>query len=68
MIYDLSIPSYGDLIAVAEFRDFVAEDIFTDYDGVGHASNGEMMAREAIYPSTISQIPEDATHIVWFNR
>lgn len=26
------------------------------------------MADRAVYPSQVDQLPEDATHVVWFNR
>ncbi len=69
MVYKHSIPDYGDLMTVEEFREAVKIGAFTDYDGHGIAAKNGMCSRERhIYPSTVDQIPEDATHIVWFNK
>ena len=78
--YVREMPEYGDLMTVTEFSHCVETGLFIDYDGDGVAviqvdgvtkldcpnTPGERDYR--ISPSTISNIPEDATHIVWFNR
>lgn len=59
-----------DVYTVAEFMDHVREGSFIDYDGHGHPVR-DGLADETIFinPSSAhALIPNDATHIVWFNR
>jgi hypothetical protein len=69
-IWNKDIPDYADLIPVAEWLDAVAHAEFIDYDGHGHPVKGDKMDGGIfIHPSRVSHaIPEDATHIAWFNR
>ena len=62
------IPDYGDLMTVKEFHNCVRSGLFIDYDGYGHPVKKGLMSRQAILPSKTNQIPETATHIIWFNR
>lgn len=58
-----------DVYTVAEFLAHVRNRGFIDYDGFGHpVKDGK--ADESVYvkPSRASEIPADATHVVWFNR
>ncbi|RJR12836.1 hypothetical protein C4588_01670 [Candidatus Parcubacteria bacterium] len=67
--YSEDIPDYGDLMDVAEFQEACRLHYFIDYDGYGHpAKNGKMDGRANIFPSKYFELPEDATHVVWFNR
>jgi len=72
--YTRSLPDYGHLMTVEDFRNAVKERSFIDYDGFGYAAKpiDGMMRMEAsghtIYPSRVDRIPNDATHIVWFNK
>lgn len=56
------------VMTVEEFRESVEDGMFIDYDGFGYAARNGMSANDPIYPSEVDKIPEDATHIVWFNR
>ena len=66
--YNVAPYDFGDLMTVDDFRTNVATGLFIDYDGSGHPMKGGMMSRQAIYPSRVNEIPEDATHILWFNK
>ncbi len=58
------------IMTVAEYLGNVAAGGFIDYDGFGYpALNGFSAPEYCVYPSQgIDAIPEDATHIVWYNR
>lgn len=61
--------SYGELMSVAEFRASVKCGAFIDYDGYGHPIKDGMAAGDVnVRPSRMDLLPEDATHIMWFNR
>jgi hypothetical protein len=67
--YDGTIPGYGDVMTVEAFTENVEEAAFIDNDGHGYpCKDGKMMSNLRIIPSQIQRIPNDATHIVWFNR
>jgi hypothetical protein len=58
-----------DVYTVEEFREHVKSGSFIDYDGHGRPVKDGMADRTMIIqPSTVDEIPEDATHIVWYNR
>jgi hypothetical protein len=58
-----------DVYTVEEFKHFCRIGAFIDYDGYGHPVKDHMADnRITIKPSKLSKIPEDATHIVWYNR
>ena len=58
-----------DVYTVAEFREQCESGSFIDYDGFGYPVKGGLSDPEIVVkPSRIDLIPEDATHIVWFNR
>lgn len=58
-----------DVYTVAEFLALVDTNAFMDYDGYGYPVKDNKAARVTISPSSArSDIPEDATHIVWYNR
>jgi hypothetical protein len=58
-----------DVYTVDEFKDCVEHGLFIDYDGFGYPVK-DGLADTGIYiiPSEVDRIPEEATHIVWFNR
>jgi hypothetical protein len=61
------------LMTVAKFKDCVYEGGFIDYDGYGEPyKDGKICEDVIVNPSDIrtkfASIPEDATHIVWYNR
>ncbi len=67
--YDRDLPTYGDLMTVEDFMECVSCGLFIDYDGSGHPVKNGRMSKLNIYPSQCpGVIPEDATHIMWFNK
>jgi hypothetical protein len=68
MEYKKEIPVYGDLMEASEWLDAVDNGFFTDYDGFAKPVKDNLMADTRIYPSNTSALPDDATHVVWFNR
>lgn len=60
----------GDVFTVEEFKQYCQTGAFVDYDGYGYAAKNGMAAggKAVIQPSKLNEIPDDATHIVWFNR
>lgn len=67
--YDTA-PASGDMImTVAEFRDDVKAGHLIDYDGFGHPMKGGWVDETVtVKPSKAHDIPEDATHVVWYGR
>lgn len=70
ILLDISI---GDLIEIDQFRQDVDDGYLTDYDGSGHAVLGHAvldnwMSSRTFCPSEIDELPEETTHILWFNR
>lgn len=60
---------YGDLMTVEEWKHGCeVGPMFIDYDGYGYAVKDDMVDTTPIAPSIRHKMPEDATHIVWFNR
>ena len=58
-----------DVYTVAEFRQFCEQGHFIDYDGFGHpVRDGKLNPSVTVKPSRVSEIPADATHVVWYNR
>ncbi len=58
----------GDLMTVSEFLDCCNCGGFIDYDGFGNPVKDNLLMDKLIYPSRLFDIPEDATHIFWYNR
>lgn len=58
-----------DVYTVAEFHRFVQDGSFIDYDGHGYPVKDKRADKSiVIKPSKLYRIPEDATHIVWYNK
>jgi hypothetical protein len=58
-----------DVYTVEAFKDNVFCGLFIDYDGHGYPVKDKHADTSiVIYPSELYNIPEDATHIVWYNR
>ncbi len=58
-----------DVYTIEEFKELCAEHSFIDYDGYGYPVKDKMADTSmCITPSKIYMIPQDATHIVWYNR
>ena len=71
MKYDRELPSYGELMSVEKFVEYCEDLMFIDEDGMGSPVKDNMMAGgfdNYVYPSELHNIPEDATHIMWFNK
>ncbi len=67
--YNETIKKDNEVFTVQEFKIRCRDKLFIDYDGHGYAAkNGKMNGKIIIKPSRISEIPPDATHVVWFNR
>ena len=66
----LIIDDYSDLMTVKEYLICITTGMFTDYDGYGYAvKDCHIDESKSIFPSSgIDNIPNDATHIIWFNR
>lgn len=74
--YD-KVPNYGDVFTKQVFIGHCKSGMFVDYDGDGHPAiiprkspfaYGGMNSRIVVKPSRVAQIPEEATHVVWFNK
>ena len=61
-------PDEDDVYTVEEFKQLCKAGWFIDYDGFGNPVKDGKAAFVSIYPSRLQDIPEDATHIVWYNR
>lgn len=62
-------PANGDVMTVEAFRDAVSAGSLMNCDGFGYpVRDGMADSRREIRPSTADEIPEDATHVVWFNK
>lgn len=66
--YNQEISKYGDLFTVLEFEEMVESGMLIDYDGYGHACKNGRRSSTIVTPSKIKDIPEDATHVVWYNK
>lgn len=67
-VYDKEIPDYADVMAKEDFITQVSDNgFFTEDDGTGYpAKDGKMAENQFVFP--LSRIPDDATHIAWFNK
>ena len=71
--YTTPLPEYSDLFTVAEFKEAVRCGMFNEYDGSGFPAKRIDSARIMVSPryiqlSRLFEIPEDATHVAWFNK
>ena len=72
--YSKPVALGDDVYTVADFREHVRDAHFIDYDGYGHPVKlGKCDPNIDIMPSRVRRfpveaIPDDATHIVWYNR
>jgi len=69
--YGEPIPKYmeeHEIMPVAEFKQCCADRLFMDCDGEGQPAKDGFMMPYSISPSKLHEIPEDATHIVWYNK
>ena len=62
-------PDEDDVYTVEEFKKCVSNGAFIDYDGFGYPVKDKLADGSiTIIPSRVKNIPDDATHIVWYNR
>lgn len=68
--YNTLADSRDHIMTVDEFKSDVKNGYLIDYDGFGYAMKEGVGVDDkiVIQPSCLSDIPQDATHIVWFNR
>jgi hypothetical protein len=58
-----------DIYSVKDFTDECVSRNFIDYDGFGNPMrDGRVNPDIIIKPSRLEEIPQDATHIIWYNR
>lgn len=58
-----------DVYTIEEFKARVKSRQFIDYDGDGSPVKDNLADKGIwIHPSRLDLIPDDATHIVWYNR
>jgi hypothetical protein len=58
-----------DVYTVDEFKNLAKFKSFVDYDGYGHPVKNKKCDPDIhVKPSSVSEIPKDTTHIIWFNR
>lgn len=67
-VYDQDVPEYGDLMTREEWLNAVETGFFIDYDGMGSPVKDGKMMSGWVFPSQADMLPEDATHVVWFNK
>lgn len=65
-----SMSNFGELMSTKDFKDSVKNGIFNDFDGFGHYVYEDEMIDEdsVVLPSKINEIPDDVTHVMWFNK
>ena len=68
--YGCGADDEDDVYTVEEFLSHCEQRSFIDYDGFGHPVKDGLADEDIwVYPSRAREtIPDDATHIVWFNR
>lgn len=74
MQHDTTIDGHtGTLMTVEDFKESCVDGLFIDYDGMGDmVKDGKIVEVDAaypyIYPSIADSIPDEITHILWYNR
>jgi len=60
----------NDVYTIEEFREHIKSFAFIDYDGHGYPVKNSLADHSiTVKPSTFEEdLPNDATHIVWYNR
>ena len=58
-----------DIYTIHDFKESVELGLFIDDDGFGHPmKDGKINPDFNVQPSAVENIPEDATHVVWYNK
>jgi len=58
----------GDVMTLTEFLRGVVRGVLTSDDGTAKAVKGNRRSQEPINPCDLNTIPQDATHVIWFNK
>lgn len=66
--YTLKRPEHGDVMTREDWLVCVKDGSFIDDDGYGYAMKDGKADPTPLYPSGSENLPEDATHVVWFNK
>lgn len=70
--YDQEVPDYCELMTKEDWIACCDCGGYVDYDGIGYlvkvVDDEARMSNTPIFPSIRNQIPEDCTHVAWFNR
>lgn len=68
-MYNRKIAPDDDVMEIEDFKAAVEQGAFMDYDGFGYPVKDSLADNDIrIRPSKLEDIPDDATHIVWFNK
>lgn len=66
------LPTYGDLMPVADWLATVENGCFIDYDGEGRLATVNEESNISVKPSFVTSLklplPSWATHVMWYNR
>lgn len=63
--YNNEIDEYGDVYTLSDFIDCVNDGYIGNYDGSGYWCKDGLYSHD---DEVFSSEPEDATHVVWFNK
>lgn len=67
--YKDDIPIDATILTRVEYIESVKCHALIDYDGYGYPVDCNKMAKNfMLWPSQLEHLPEDCTHVVWFNR
>jgi hypothetical protein len=66
-------PDYGELMTREEFGSLVETGMFIDDDGTGYAATEDgylqwLHVRPSAWSYINNRLPEELTHVLWFNR
>lgn len=62
------IPSYADLMMIADFHESVKCGMFIESDGSGYLATKDGMTRISVWDDEARYCVDDFTHVAWFNR
>ena len=64
-VYNKPLPNYGHLMTIEDWKESVSDGGFIEDDGHGYFAKGNMYTYEG---DIFCNEPEDATHVIWFNK
>ncbi len=69
MAYTKVVDDFAEVMTVADYIDSVKCGGFIDEDGFGYPIKDNKANTDIwLYPSELSKLPEDATHVAWYNK